>query len=210
MSVSTWILFVAAALAAILPPGPAVLLAVSNSVAFGWKRVTFSSLGNILGLMVLSSLALAGLGAMLKASGTAFTAFKLVGAGYLIYLGGRQWRTRGSAFTLTESAPLDHGNGRILVQGLLVALTNPKAILFFGALFPQFIRPGQALAPQVLILMGTFTSLSFLTLMSYGVLAHTVRAWFSDPRHSVWFNRVSGSVFLLLGISMARLKAGLG
>ena len=111
MHFSTWIIYAAVAMAAILCPGPAVFLAISNSVAFGWRRVSFSSLGNMLGLLVVSSLAMAGLGALMKTSAAVFTAVKLVGAGYLIYLGLRQWRSRGSLFTKGPEA--DCGGNRI-------------------------------------------------------------------------------------------------
>lgn len=209
MSLSVWILFVAVALAAILSPGPAVFLAITNSITFGWRRVTFSSLGNISGLLVISSVTMAGLGALLKTSALVFTVFKLVGAGYLIFLGIKQWRSRGSVFTQANAAPEagNRGNGGLFLQGLLIALTNPKAILFFSALFPQFIRPDQAVAPQFMILTATFMTFSFTILMSYGMLAHAARAWFAEERRSVWFNRLSGSVFLLLGVGMLRIKA---
>jgi threonine/homoserine/homoserine lactone efflux protein len=209
MIFSTWLIYVAVALAAILCPGPAVFLAISNSVAFGWRRVTFSSLGNILGLLVISSLAMAGLGAVLKTSATVFTAVKLVGAGYLIYLGLRQLRSRASVFTRPDDGFRgERSNRQIFLQGLLIALTNPKAILFFTALFPQFLRSEEALAPQFLILTSTFMGLSFLALMMYGCLAHAARSWFADENRSTWFNRCTGSLFLLLGIGLLRLRAG--
>ena len=207
MSLSAWIIFVAVALVAILSPGPAVFLAITNSVTFGWRRVTFSSLGNIVGLLVVSSVTMAGLGALLKTSALVFTAFKLVGAGYLIFLGLKQWGARASIFTqVATPATAQRGNGELFRQGLLIALTNPKAILFFSALFPQFIRADQAVAPQFLLLTATFMSCSFTILMSYGLLAHSARTWFADGRRSSWFNRLSGSVFLLLGLGLLRLK----
>jgi threonine/homoserine/homoserine lactone efflux protein len=210
MHFSTWILYAAVTIAAIVCPGPAVFLAISNSVTFGWRRVGFSSLGNILGILVVSSLAMAGLGALMKTSATVFLAVKLVGAGYLIYMGLRQWRARGSLFTQARgpAAGDQRSDAQIFIQGLLIALTNPKAILFFTALFPQFLRPEQALAPQFLILTCTFMCFSFLILMGYGLLANAARAWFADPGRSAWFNRVTGSLFLALGVGMLRLKAG--
>jgi threonine/homoserine/homoserine lactone efflux protein len=210
MVFSTWIIYVAVAMAAIICPGPAVFLAISNSVAFGWRRVSYSSLGNIMGLLVVSTLAMVGLGALMKTSATVFTAVKLVGAGYLIYLGLKQWRSRTSLFTRTAdpAANGDRSNRQILLQGMLVALTNPKAILFFTALFPQFLRSDQALVPQFVILTSTFMAFSFLTLMVYGMLAHAVRTWFADEHRAAWFNRVTGGVFFSLGLGLLRLKAG--
>jgi threonine/homoserine/homoserine lactone efflux protein len=95
----------------------------------------------------------------------------------------------------------------VFLQGLLIALTNPKAILFFTALFPQFLRSDRALAPQFLILTSTFMVLSFTTLMTYGWLAHAASAWFADEGRSAWFNRCTGGLFLTLGLGLLRLKA---
>lgn len=208
MSFSTWIIFAAVAITAILSPGPAIFLAISNSIAFGWRRVSFSSLGNILGLFVVSCLAMAGLGALMKASASVFTAVKLVGAGYLILLGLRQWRSRGTVFNRAPDAAGARSNRQIFLQGLGIALTNPKAVLFFTALFPQFLRSDRPLAPQFLILTCTFMGFSFLSLMGYGMVAHAARGWFADETRSRWFNRVSGSVFFLLGLGMLRIKTG--
>ena len=80
-------------------------------------------------------------------------------------------------------------------------------MLFFTALFPQFIHSGQALAPQFLILTATFMTFSFLILMSYGILAHSARIWFADGRRSIWFNRLSGTVVLAFGVVLLRVKA---
>lgn len=208
MSLPIWMLFVTVAFAAVLSPGPAALHAITNSMAFGWRRVAFSSLGNVLGLLVLSSFAMAGLGALLKTSALVFTALKLLGAGYLIHLGLKQWRSQTSVFDRNEAPPTSRqaSNGRIFLKGLMVALTNPKAILFLSALFPQFLRPDRPLAPQFMILMATFMILSFTALMGYGLVAHTARAWFSDEHRCAWFNRTSGCVFFLLGVGMLRIK----
>jgi threonine/homoserine/homoserine lactone efflux protein len=208
MFFSTWIIYAAVAMAAIICPGPAVFLAISNSVTFGWRRVAFSSLGNVLGLLVVSSLAMAGLGALMKTSATVFTAIKLLGAGYLIYMGLRQWRSRGSLFTQDHghAGGDDRSDRQLFVQGLLIALTNPKAILFFTALFPQFLRSDLSLAPQFLILTTTFMGFSFLILMLYGLVANAARGWFAEESRAMWFNRVTGSLFLALGLGMLRLS----
>jgi threonine/homoserine/homoserine lactone efflux protein len=207
MHLSTWIFFVAAAIVTVLSPGPAIFNAIANSVAFGWRRVAFSSLGNILGLLVISALTVVGLGALLKTSAHLFTCLKLVGSGYLIYLGVRQWRSRANAFTEGGAGHEQRSRRELFFRGLLIALTNPKAILFFTALFPQFLKGDLPLAPQFVILVATFMCCSFLALMSYGLLAHTARAWFADPRRAARFSQVTGSIFILLGLGLLRLKA---
>ena len=98
MIFSNWLVFCGVALLVTFTPGPAVLLAISNSIAIGPRRAMICSLGNALGLFVVSAAAMAGMGVVLATSATAFMALKLAGAGYLIYLGFRQWRSRTVGF----------------------------------------------------------------------------------------------------------------
>ncbi|WP_372662184.1 LysE family translocator, partial [Hydrogenophaga sp.] len=97
-------------------------------------------------------------------------------------------------------------DARMLRLGLWVSLTNPKAILFFGALFPQFIDTQQALLPQFLLLVAVSMCASLSCLLSYVWLAHRARRWLARPRAVVWINRVSGSVFVLFGLALAGLR----
>lgn len=208
MDISRWLVYAAVALVSILSPGPATLLAISNSVMFGLRRVMFSSLGNVIGVLLVSSITMAGLGAVLKSSALLFATLKIIGAGYLIYLGFRQWRSKVNVFTHAEeiSSQPRRTNGQLFTQGVMLAVTNPKAILFFTALFPQFLDSDRSLLPQFAILTGTFMLFSFFSLMTYGLLARTTRSWFSIARHAAWFNRVSGGLFMLLGVGLLRLK----
>ena len=210
MDSTKWLLFAVVALISILSPGPAVLLAISNSVRFGLRRVIYSSMGNAVGVFLVSGLAMAGLGALLKTSALLFAALKLLGAGYLIYLGFRQWKSQTNLFasdSQTQHQPQpQRSNQQLFLQGITLALTNPKAILFFTALFPQFIDDTHALMPQFMILTLTFMTISFCSLMMYGLLARSTRSWFSSGNHAQWFNRVSGSLFIVLGIGLLRLK----
>lgn len=208
MESSRWAVYAVVATIAILSPGPAVLLAISNSVRFGLRRVAYSSLGNVVGVMCVSALAMLGLGAVLKSSAFLFGVLKLVGAGYLIFLGIKQWNSSGNIFTRTADMAIEEqrSNWQLFGQGVTLALTNPKAILFFTALFPQFIDSERALLPQFAILTGTFMTISFCSLMLYGLLARTTRRWFAVPQHARWFNRISGGLFVLLGFGLLRLK----
>ncbi|HYD78951.1 MAG TPA: LysE family translocator [Paucimonas sp.] len=207
MEFSTWLLYATVAIVNIASPGPAILLAISNSVAYGLRRVVFSSLGNICGGALISSLTMAGLGAVLKTSSLLFGILKLVGAAYLIYLGIRQWRSRTSLFARHDAAaPAARNNRQLFMQGFLLALTNPKAILFFTALFPQFLSTKHDLLPQYAIMTGTFMVLSFCSLMSYALLARSAGAWLSGERNTGLFNRFAGGTFMLLGLGMLRLK----
>lgn len=206
MPLSTWLLFCSVALLATFSPGPGVLLAISNSVAVGPRHTVFSSLGNGVGLFIVSGAATAGMGALLAVSASAFLAVKLVGAGYLVYLGIRQWRSAPMRLDATVRPGQPHTPGKLFLQGLGVAVTNPKAILFFTALFPQFLTPGPSLLTQTLLLTATFTALALVSHACYVGLFRSLRRVLTAPRHLRLFNRVSGGLFVLLGLSLLKLR----
>jgi len=136
-----------------------------------------------------------------------FTILKIVGAIYLIYLGVRQWRAKDNFFkTSSENEISAMGNRKFFIQGLLVALSNPKAILFFTALFPQFIDLSNPIAIQFAILTSTFMLLSFLTLVFYAKSAHACKKWFSTGSRAICFNRISGMIFVVFGLGILRIK----
>jgi threonine/homoserine/homoserine lactone efflux protein len=147
--------FTLVAAIAIASPGPATLMAINNSLAHGQRSAVWSSVGNASGLFCLSAAAMLGLGALLASSEWLFNAVKILGAGYLFYLGAK---------AVVEEKPdvgdgLEEGAkkasptpGKLYKSAFLTAVTNPKATMFFTALFPQFIDQGAALLPQFLIL----------------------------------------------------------
>jgi threonine/homoserine/homoserine lactone efflux protein len=203
-----FMLFCATSLFAVFTPGPAVMLALQNSTQYGWRRTALSSLGNVSGLLLLSSASAIGLGAVLRSSVTMFFLLKLVGAGYLIYLGVRQWRATGAtAGTQRVLAGEHRSRSSLYREGLLLALTNPKAILFITALFPQFIVHEQPLWPQFALLTLTFMALSFCSLMSYAVAGHLARNGFVSALQSRTFRRGTGSLFIFMGIGLLGLKS---
>jgi len=211
MDISTWLLFMAVAIVAVISPGPAILLSISNSIRFGVSKVVLSSFGNICGLLILSTAAIFGLGAILKTSTTLFLMIKLIGAAYLIYLGIRQWRSKTNFFAeINDSNGSEKikSNKRFFMEGFLIAMTNPKAILFFTALFPQFINTQQALVSQFLLMTFTFMAISFIALFSYGLLAKRAKRWLSTGQKAKWFNRTLGSLFVIIGLGLLQLKAG--
>ncbi|MDR7268605.1 threonine/homoserine/homoserine lactone efflux protein [Pelomonas saccharophila] len=206
MPLSTWLLFCGVALLTCFSPGPGVLLAISNSVAVGPRHTMFSSLGNAAGLFIVSGAATAGMGALLAVSASAFLVVKLVGAGYLIYLGIKQWRSAPLRLDAAASPHQPTTPGKLFLQGLGVAVTNPKAILFFTALFPQFLVPGESLAWQTVLLTVTFTTFALVSHAFYVSLFRTLRRFLTEARHLRLFNRISGGLFVLLGLSLLRLR----
>jgi RhtB (resistance to homoserine/threonine) family protein len=207
MDLSTWLFFISITFVTTFSPGPAVLLAITNSLRFGLRTTFYSTLGNELGILLIASLAILGLGAILTTSTPLFLVLKTVGAGYLIYLGLRQWRSKDKLFSqkADQNNALTQSNRVSFIQGFLVAATNPKAILFFSALFPQFININQPLILQFSILSATFALLSMISLMSYAVLAQRSQQWFSTDNHTTLFNRVFGGLFMTLGMGLLQL-----
>ena len=210
MHLSNWLLFCSVALLVTFSPGPAVLLAISNAIAVGPRRAMISSMGNGFGLFIISGVAMAGMGVVLATSATAFMLLKLAGALYLVYLGIKQWRSKTS---IVADAPVALGAAnpnsfwKLFRQGLTVALTNPKAILFFSALFPQFITPGEPVAIQFTVLTTSFVACAMLAHLFYANLARLLKTQLATPGRARLFNRICGGAFVLLGLSLLRLRS---
>jgi len=208
MELSTWLLFSVVALLAIISPGPAILLAISNSLTHGTRSVYLSALGNEIGILIVSLSAVLGLGVILQTSTVLFLIIKVTGAAYLIYLGVRQWRSKTNLFDSSSNneEKIARSQQSFFLEGLLIAVTNPKAILFFTALFPQFIDINAAVAPQFLIMTVTFMALSFLVLISYGKIASKAKHWFSTSKRVKGFNRTMGGLFIMIGLGLLQFK----
>lgn len=208
MQPHTLVAFTAVAAVAILSPGPATLLALRNSMAWGPGRAVWSTLGNVCGLFGLSAAAMLGLGVALQSSALLFGAVKLLGAGYLVYMGVRQLAGRG--VTLVPAAgdvpAAPPSRARLFGEAVLTASTNPKPILFFTALFPQFIDARAPLLPQFLVLTGLFMALSFTSLVTYSLLASRARALLAGPRFSLWLSRGVGAIFVGFGAALLTLR----
>lgn len=210
MHLSNWLLFCSVALLVTFSPGPAVLLAISNAIAVGPRRAMISSMGNGFGLFIISGVAMAGMGVVLATSATAFMLLKLAGALYLVFLGIKQWRSKTSvvaAAPVVQGAANPNSFWKLFRQGLTVALTNPKAILFFSALFPQFITPGEPVAIQFTVLTTSFVACAMLAHLFYANLARLLKTQLATPGRARLFNRITGGAFVLLGLSLLRLRS---
>jgi threonine/homoserine/homoserine lactone efflux protein len=205
MSFSTWLLYVAAVFVLTVTPGPTVLMCVSTSINLGPRKALVATLGSttaIVGIMALSAL---GLGAALAASENLFTALKWLGAAYLVYLGVTSLMSKTTEIAVTGDVK-PTSNLNLLTRGLLVGASNPKALLFFGALFPQFINPGAPQWPQFLLLGATFVFFEALWLTVYALSAAKAKHWLQQPRRATLFNRATGIVFLVAAGFLATSK----
>ncbi|PNY80940.1 LysE family translocator [Deinococcus koreensis] len=205
---STLLTFSAAALALLLVPGPSVLYIVARSLQGGRRSGLVSALGVQTGGLVHVLAATVGVSALVMSSALLFTALKVVGAGYLIYLGVRTLLGRdGSAELPTPPAqPL----GRVFLQGALVNALNPKTALFFLAFLPQFVNPARGpVAPQTLALGALFLALATLSDGTYALLAGSVGRRLQGNR--VFARRqkyVTGGVYIALGVGTATVGHG--
>jgi threonine/homoserine/homoserine lactone efflux protein len=191
----------------ITSPGAAILLAINNAMKYDIKAVVFSSLGNILGLFLLSSIAMFGVGVLIKTSDIFFWILKIIGAIYLIYLGIKQIFTTHKEFHVSKQQQINtYCPKKIFIKGFMVAATNPKPILFFTAIFPLFLSPDHPVILQFFIMTLTFMAISFISLMTYGFISTHAKAWFFDEKSLEWFYKISGIVFILMGIGMLFIK----
>ena len=205
MTVQLWLMYLVLVFIATSTPGPAVLFITTNATIHGWRKAVFAAIGNIVGLFCLGIIAVTGLGTVLNASELIFNGIKYAGAAYLIYLGIRLIFQKISDFTTMKKQLIstDVSSQKLFFQALGVALSNPKAIVFLTALFPQFVNTNEALIPQFAMLIATLMFFSFSFLMLYALLAHKVKAWLTKPNRINVFNRTSGSIFVGFGILLA-------
>jgi len=175
MTFKTWLLFLVMETALSLSPGPAVFYVVSQGARGGLRRTLPAVAGIISANAIYFTLSATSLGAIIAASARFFTIAKWVGAAYLIYLGIKALRSAAAshAVSLSETPAAEAGDRRRVYLGALtLQLANPKALLFFLALLPQFIDPGRPVVPQMFILAATSMLPEFCILLSYGWLAH--------------------------------------
>jgi homoserine/homoserine lactone efflux protein len=209
MKIDTILAFTIVAWLAILSPGPAVLLALRNGASLGVRAVIWSSLGNITGIFCISLGSMLGLSAVLNTSAIVFESVKLVGALYLFYLGLQHIFSRKSLFNV-PTARLSNAKTvdphALYWEAFLLAATNPKPILFFTALFPQFVRAEAPLLLQFFVLTGIFMTLSFVTLVAYALISSRAAPFLIKPSFANWVNRVVGGVFVVFGAMLLSLR----
>ncbi|WP_077036683.1 LysE family translocator [Pelomonas sp. KK5] len=200
MSIELWLAFVAASAVLLIIPGPTILTVISYSMAHGRRAnvplVAAVALGDSTALVV----SLLGLGALLATSAFWFTAVKLVGGLYLLYLGIRLLRAGAGAAEIAEAAAAPASRWKLFINTYLVTALNPKGIVFFVAFLPQFIKPDEAVSRQLWVLAVTFVVMATLNATLYAVFAASARKVLSSPRSKRWFNLAGGSLLSAAGV----------
>ncbi|HEY9037949.1 MAG TPA: LysE family translocator [Roseovarius sp.] len=211
MPFDLWLAFVAASTALLLIPGPTVLLVLSYALSKGRSVAVASAAGVALGDLAAMSASLMGLGALVLASATLFTALKWVGAVYLVWLGIRLIRSAPSAGMSSGviAAPNAQVTGRgVLVHAAAVTALNPKSIAFFIAFVPQFLTLDAPLLPQCAILIATFVALAALNALAWALLADRLRARIARPGVIAWITRGGGAALIAMGLMTALVRRG--
>lgn len=207
MTCETWILFCVTETVLCFTPGPAVLLVVSLGLTAGARAGLGASLGILTANTFYFILSATGIGAILLASWDLFFLIKWAGAAYLMWLGLRMLVSRSSPFDLADGTSLRARPRRTpFTHGVVTQGANPKALVFFTALLPQFIRPGGAVPLQVVILAVSSILIELAVLSLYVAVCQRARGMMRRPRMATVLNRAGGALLIGAGAGLATIR----
>jgi threonine/homoserine/homoserine lactone efflux protein len=200
----TWLLFVITEGVLSVTPGPAVLFVLSQGIRRGAGKSVWGSLGILSANAMYFALSATSVGALIAASYNLFSIVKWVGAAYLIYLGVQCFLSKSSILKLPDEQSRTHSNLRIWRDGFVLQGANPKALLFFTAILPQFIDPNYSIVTQVIVLGTSSIVLEFFILLAYGELAVRTLSMLNNPQFETISNRIAGVLLIGAGLGLAR------
>ena len=206
MSLSQVLAFALLSLVLIVVPGPSVLFTIGRALTVGRREALLTVVGNAIGVYLQVIAVAIGIGVLVERSAAVFTAIKLVGAAYLVYLGVQAIRHRRKVTeALAAGVPTVVPSRRALRDGVVVGLANPKSIVFFVAALPQFTNPAAGHVPLQMLLLGTlFPVLALVFDSVWAFVAATARAWFArSPRRLELVGGTGGLMMIGLGASLA-------
>lgn len=203
MTLELYLSYIVACFVVLAVPGPTILLVISYALSQGRRAALSTVVGVGFGDAIAVTVSLAGLGAIMATSATAFAVVKWVGAAYLIYLGIKMWRTQ-PQLSLTDQPEVS--GRKMTLHTTLVTALNPKGIAFFIAFLPHFMSPAAPAAPQLVILGATFVVLGVVNAALYALFAAHLRARITRPSTLKWANRAGGTMLLGAGLITATLR----
>ncbi|MCV7284231.1 MULTISPECIES: LysE family transporter [Mycolicibacterium] len=206
MAWQVWLAFFGAAIVISVSPGAGAIQSMATGLTHGVRRGYWSILGLEIGLMLQLTLVAVGLGAAVAGSLLAFNIIKWVGVAYLVYLAVRQWRT--ATLDLREQVGKSTEGGRLalVVRGFLVNATNPKGLVFFLAVLPQFVVPTAPLLPQYLAIGVTMIVVDLVVMGLYTGLAVRLLQWLHTPRQQTVLNRVFSGLFATAAVVLSLVR----
>ena len=208
MAWEVWLTFFGAAIAIAVSPGAGAIQSMATGLTHGVRRGYWSILGLEVGLMLQLALVAAGLGAIVANSVLAFNIIKWVGVAYLIYLALRQWRTATVDLREQIGKAMDGGRLSLLLRGFLVNATNPKGLVFFLAVLPQFVVPTAPLVPQYVAIGATMVAVDLVVMGLYTALAARHLKWMHTPRQQTVVNRVFSGLFAAAAVALSLVRRG--
>ena len=182
-------------------PGPVMLSCMSNGGRFGLRKAFIGMMAASAGNLLLLGLSALGLGFLLSQNDLAFNLLKWAGAAYLVFLGIQIIRAP-IEMNVTVDTQFSKSSS-IWWSSFFIAVSNPKGLIYFGALFPQFINYQQPIAIQFLILTITFLVTDLIWMMIYALAGNKIMHWLKAPHHQKLFNAISGLVLIVAGIFLA-------
>lgn len=204
MSWSVWLSLVAAAFAISLSPGPGAVASLSSGLRFGMRRGYWNAIGLGIGYGAQYIISVIGVGAILATSDTAFMVVKWLGVLYLLYLGYKQYRSPVAIIKLDhDERPPMLSRGKLVMQGMLVNLTNPKGAVFLIAVTPQFLNIREPLIIQYVIICATLVIADLIVMAGYTGLASRIMKYMRNPHRAAALNRLFGILFIMAALMMA-------
>jgi homoserine/homoserine lactone efflux protein len=206
MSWETYLIFVVTTAVVCLTPGPAALLVVAQGISNGFRRSYWGIAGIALANAIYFALSATGIAALIVASSTLFSIIKWVGVAYLFYLGWSAIRSKSSALTVTGEASHAVRGPVAFWQAVVVELSNPKALLYFVALLPQFIDPAKPIGMQMLVFGLTCVVLDTFAYSLYAWLGSKTQRFTANEKFVKVSNRTAGGLLMFAGAMMATVK----
>ncbi len=202
MPIANFSLFLSITFIVSASPGPVMLSCMTNGGRLGLSKALVGMLGASAGNLCLVALSALGLGLIISQHDILFNAIKWGGATYLVFLGVQIIRTP-IVLEQKQGALSMDSTKSLWWKSFFIAMSNPKGLIYFGALFPQFIAYQKPLAPQFLALTLTFLVIDLLWMFIYATAGNSIMRWLKTPKHQICFNALSGLVLIAAGIFMA-------
>jgi homoserine/homoserine lactone efflux protein len=206
MAFDVWLAFIGAAILIAVSPGVGAIQSMAVGLTHGVRRGYWSILGLETGLMLQLTLVAVGLGAAVASSIVAFNVIKWIGVAYLAYLAVRQWRSVTTDLREQVGKSVDGGRLSLVVRGFLINTTNPKGLVFFLAVLPQFVVPTAPLLPQYLAIGATMVAVDLVVMGLYTGLAVRLVEWLHTPRQETALNRIFSGLFATAALVLSLVR----